>query len=114
MKLDNRGSSMVSVIVAFLILLMGIAMFTTSMYTATDLTQEAEDIRKRVDTATEKYYSQNETDVVTNKQTNGITLRQIEGAMGTNDSFKIDGEGYTWKSTSESYTMYYFKHNKGE
>lgn len=101
---NKSGSSMVSVIVAFLLLIMGIAMFTTVIMTATDVTQDAQDVRRVVDAATEKFY-------LDEKEEEKVILSEMkfkeQGSATTTGEFTINGQG--WTCEMDHYLFYYFE-----
>ena len=99
-RLNQKGSSMVSVIIAFLLLMMGVAMFTTVIYAAADLVSETEKVRKMVDQAMGDYYMgdiTSETEIM-----DDIQLKDSNGL-----GFKISGSVY--EADVDGYTIYYFK-----
>lgn len=54
---NKKGSSMVSVIVAFVLLLIGLSMFGTAMFVTLRITRTAQDIRNGTEKAMESYYT---------------------------------------------------------
>lgn len=99
-KQNNSGSTMVSVIVAFVLLMIGIMMFTTVIYAVFDLTAEAERVRRKADTAMEAYYTGNleeEREVL-----DGIWLKDQDSKT----SFSISGKVY--EGSYQGYRIYFF------
>lgn len=101
MKLKNtKGSSMVSAVVAFLLLMMGIAMLTTVVYASADSIRGVTTIRKKTDKAMENYFlGKSEGTAV--YETPGLVLSDSAG-MG----FKVDANAYA--VTEDGFTVYYF------
>lgn len=100
MRLDEKGSSMVSVIVAFVLLLMGLAMFTTVLFAASDLVKTTEDNRRMVDSAMETYYL--DESLVGDEMFNVIQLKDEDGT-----GIKVPGAAY--KAEVGGYAVYYFE-----
>lgn len=99
-KSSNSGSSLVSVIVAFAILMMVLSLFTTAVFAASDISKKAGDLRRKTDAAMEDYFMESSGgsqllsgDVIYFKDENG-------------NGFSVDGN--VMKQDGE-FAIYYFE-----
>lgn len=105
----QRGSSVVSVMVAFLILLIGLSMFSVAAVTSMDITNNSKDMRDSVNEAMSEYY---ESSPVLEKI---ITNEKYEFLNEDNDvSFKINADvsKFEYQSKSNStlkVSLYFFE-----
>lgn len=97
----NRGSSLVSAIVAFAILMIAVSMFTTAMYTAATLTNEAEQLRARTDNAMEQYY------LSSPEETPLLADGKIYFSDPMGNGFYVEGNVY--RSKIDDFIIYHFK-----
>lgn len=103
MRKDVAGSSMVSVMVAFLLLMMGIAMFTTVLYFTANLLQNVENTKTKVYNTVEEYYLDENPGGIPVFASDDISFKEKK----TNKRFKLEGNAY--KYDSDDYEIYYFK-----
>ena len=102
---DKKGTSIVSVMVAFSILMLGILMMTTSTTVSLKLINESGAKRKVIESAVEAYYLKGE---------KGILVSQnfiLVPVNGTDIQLKINNSrGYakTYIEDNISYEYYYF------
>ncbi|NCB93741.1 MAG: hypothetical protein EOM40_14465 [Clostridia bacterium] len=118
-KNKNQGSSLVSVIVAFAILMMGLALFATALYAADSMTKTAREIKNNCSAAVEEFYVGN--------AEGGSSLDQ-DGATGTAMKFEMQakedttayspfsmyGEAMSWEwqpedESEDTFRIYYFQ-----
>lgn len=101
---NTKGSSMVSVMVAFIILLMGIAMLYGTVQTSRNLAAKAEENLTKIDTAVNSYYigALNVKD-----SSEGMQSVTLAGEEGPHFSVNLGAE-----SKGEGYWFCYFTHKK--
>ena len=110
---NTDGSSIVSVMTAFIILLLGIAMFSTAILTSNDMIRRADLLNRATGEILERFYpeyakapaSNAETKV---KETDGSIVFKIHGKIDKYEydvSFK-DSDGNT---STLTYEMYYYR-----
>lgn len=111
-KNAKSGSSLVSVIVAFAVLMIGIAMFTTTMLTSLKAAETARLLRQEGRQATENYYlgGSGARDPYYDSDGSGNPiLFRLKAADGSD--FVVSGEVMTYtenKGEEEEYALYYF------
>lgn len=112
---DEKGTSIVSAMTAFIILLIGLSMVTTATLTAIRVTSRSAQIRKQTEKCMEAYYLGGSEEGITKEAhptaftlTDGSNTAQIPGQLSefTYKMQNIDGE-------EESFILYYFE-NAGE
>ena len=102
---DKKGTSIVSVMVAFSILMLGILMMTTSTTVSLKLINESGAKRKVIESAVEEYYLKGEKGILVSQN---FTLVPVNG---TAIQLKINNSrGYakTFTEDNISYEYYYF------
>ena len=102
---DKKGTSIVSVMVAFSILMLGILMMTTSTTVSLKLINESGAKRKVIESAVEEYYLKEEKGILVSQN---FTLVPVNG---TGIQLKINNSrGYakTYTEDNISYEYYYF------
>ena len=117
--LNTDGSSMISVLVAFIILLIGIAGFSKAVTTANDMVRRAEMLNAATDEVLTKYFyptytstpanSTTLTEVYEGKEPNGPLAFKLHGKlMEENYPVNITQPGTT-ETESMTYSMYFYK-----
>lgn len=118
----SEGSSIISVMVAFVILLIGIAGFHTSVRTASSLVQRAEMLNAATGEVVRMFYQQYPTRTDWAEQ-NVILRVYPEGGSTSSSAFTVSGslnelkykptitdpDGKEVSSDNYKYTMYYYK-----
>lgn len=97
---DNRkGSSLVEVLVAMTILLIGLGAFATTLFSVSRTLNETRDIRHAVGDCMEYYYTEFQTDETKNLiDTGGYVLKEQDGS----DSIAIEGRAYRFDYNQET------------
>jgi hypothetical protein len=115
MKENTAGSSLVSVLVAFVILMIGIAGFYASIRMARDMLNRAEDLNNATGVALEYFYK----NVETGQYSTADAMAQFEATSSEDATCDFTLEGYPKTATitasnqedstdSITYTMYYY------
>lgn len=102
---DTKGTSIVSVVVAFSILMLGILMMTTSTTVSLKLINESGAKRKVIENAVEEYYITGEKGILVSQN---YTLVPIKGSgmeLRINNS---RGYAKTYTEDGINYEYYYF------
>lgn len=99
---NRKGSSMVSSIAAFAILIIGLGIFTTSITASFNSINQATKIKKDIDKSMENYYLEDGSgdDVLVNSD------GKIYFKDGNDNGFTVDGKLYEQKITD--FPVYYF------
>ena len=108
---DTKGTSIVSVVVAFSILMLGILMMTTSTTVSLKLINESGAKRKVIENAVEEYYITGEKGILVSQN---YTLVPIKGSgmeLRINNS---RGYAKTYTEDGISYEYYYFDKDRSE
>lgn len=116
---NTAGSSLVSVMVAFIILLVGIAGFLTAIKTTTSLVTKAANLNTATGEVTEKFYQAYQTqESFAGEDGNAGYLINFTGSDGS-QAFYVRGSAHTMEisasitgdggSETIDYSMYYFK-----
>ncbi|MCP1101910.1 hypothetical protein M2454_000703 [Aequitasia blattaphilus] len=99
---NRKGSSMVSVLIAFAVLMIGLSIFSTSIYSAVQTIQVANSLNKRSDAAFYEYYTNDPAGSSILNAGNKIYLEDEE-----TKSFSLEGDAY--QQETEELAVYYFK-----
>lgn len=89
LSMNVAGTSLISVIVAFALLLVGIALFTTAMTVSLNLTKKAQEIRVVIEETAESYYTKNGS---FESLFDGEIYFWERDAAGSNQGFSITGQ----------------------
>lgn len=103
---NTKGSSMVSVMVAFIILLMGIAMLFGVVQTSRKLVDKAEENMAKIDSAVNKYYKE-----ALNVKPPGEALGEVQLVDEKSTGFYIT-IGAETQNEPGTYWYSYFTHKK--
>lgn len=102
---NKKGSSLISTIVAFAILMMGIAAFTTAVVTSLKVSKEAESVRQDVQESVVKYYKEE-----VEAEATPVISGDIKFEDGKGGSFSISGsKAYRYYDEDTKVSLYYFK-----
>lgn len=111
-KKKHSGSSLVSVIVAFAILMIGLAMFATALYAADSMTRKSRKLKDDCANAVEEFYQhgQGEGKPLDTGGAGAPMGFQMKAADGT--GFSLYGEAMEWTAntgTDEEFLIYFFQ-----
>lgn len=105
---NTKGTSMVSVMVAFVILLIGIAMLSTSIATSMQMAEKAKNTAEKMDSSIEDYYLNTNFDEVITDTIELVEVNDkgevISGRLAVNISTDVGVTG-----EENGFVLYYFK-----
>lgn len=96
-KKKNQGSSLVEVLVAFAVLMIGLAAFSTALFVGSQTIMKTQAIRQTIESSMEEYYLNFKTEGADKKDT-GSTYT-LQGIDGNADTITVDGTCYLFKNT---------------